>query len=32
MTNHKIEIKYYGMYEQWCAVINGEYELGVAVR
>ena len=28
MTNHKIEIKYHGLYEQWCVVINGEYELG----
>ena len=28
MANHKIEIKYHGLYEQWCVVINGEYELG----
>ena len=29
MSNHKIEVKYHGLYEQWCVVINGEYELGL---
>ena len=29
MLNHKIEVKYHELYEQWCVVINGEYELGI---